>query len=168
MFQKDWFAVLKIKVTVKDNIIKIWLFNMLSELLILLQVNLVWWYIIIRWIVLWKDWIAVLWSRSRSQKKFRIPVNVRLHYISSAAEPSVTKLGMVMEHHEPKCPARRLVCCLQVQGHSESSFDQIWLFLPYLPNCWSFCNQIRWDGTSSLTGVLCVKIRLLFSKSRSE
>ena len=35
VFQKDWFAVFKVKITVKDNIIKIWLFNMLSGLLIL-------------------------------------------------------------------------------------------------------------------------------------
>ena len=55
VFQKDWFAVFKVKVTVKTNMIKIWLFNILSDLLILLQVNLVWWHIIIRWIVLWKD-----------------------------------------------------------------------------------------------------------------
>ena len=45
--------------------------------------------------------------------------------ISSAAELSVTKLGIVMQHHGPKCHARRLVCCLKVQGHSEGSFDQI-------------------------------------------
>ena len=138
VFQKDWFAVFK--VTVKSNIIKIWLCNILSELLILLQVNLVWWHIIKRWIVLWKDWSAVLWSRS--QKRFRIPVNVHLSDMSSAAEPSVTKLFMMMQHHGPKYHARRLVCCLQVQGHSEGSFDQIWLFLPNLLNCWSFCNQI--------------------------
>ena len=87
--QKDWFNVFKVKVIVKDNIIKIWLFDILSELLILLQMNLVWWYIIIRWIVVWKDWIALLWSRSRSQKRLRIPVNVHLDDISSAAEPSV-------------------------------------------------------------------------------
>ena len=40
------------QVTVKDNMT---FFNILSELLILLQLNLVWWYIIIRWIVLWKE-----------------------------------------------------------------------------------------------------------------
>ena len=56
---------------------------------------------------------------------FKIPVNVHLDDISSAAEPSVTKLGMVMQHYGPKCHARRLVCSLQVQGHSEGLFDQI-------------------------------------------
>ena len=142
VFQKDWFAVFKVKVTVTDNIIKICLLNILSELLILLQINLVWLYIIIRWIDLWTDGIALLWSRSRSQKRFRIPVTVHLDDISSAAEPSITKLGMVMQHHGPEHHARRLVCCLQVQGHNEGLFDQIWLFEPCLLNCWSFCNKI--------------------------
>ena len=59
------------------------------------------------------------------EEGLRIPVNVLLNNISSAAEPSVSKLGMVMQHHGPKCYARRLVRCLQVKGHSEGSFDQI-------------------------------------------
>ena len=118
VFQKDWFAVFKVKVTVKDNIIKIWLFNISSELLIILQLNLIWWYIIIRWIVLWKDWTALLWSSLR----FNISVNVLLDNISSVSEPSVTKLCMVVQHHGPKCHARKLVCCLQVQGHCEGVF----------------------------------------------
>ena len=41
------------------------------ELLIHLQWNLVWWHIIISWIVLWKGWNALLWSRSRLQGRFR-------------------------------------------------------------------------------------------------
>ena len=41
VFQKDVFAVFKVEVTVKDNIIKIWHFNIFSELLILLQLDLI-------------------------------------------------------------------------------------------------------------------------------
>ena len=75
---------------------------------ILLQLNnLVWWHIIMSWIVLWKDWIALLWWRSRSQKGLRIPVNVHLNDISWMAEPFVTRLGMVMHYHKPKCHARK-------------------------------------------------------------
>ena len=33
VFQKDWFAVFKVRVTLKDRVIKIWLSNMSSELL---------------------------------------------------------------------------------------------------------------------------------------
>ena len=35
-----------------------------------------------------------------------------------------TKLGMVMQHHEPECPAEKLVICLQCQGHSEGLYNQ--------------------------------------------
>ena len=135
-----------------------------GQLLILLQANLVWWHIIIRWIVSWKYGIALLWSRSKSQKRFRIPVNVQLDNISSAAEPSVTKLGMIMQQHGPKCPARRLVCCLQVQGHSEGSFDQTWM-------CWTaglFATRFNWMVHHHKAGVFCLKIRLLFSRWRSQ
>ena len=125
------------QVTVTGNIIKIWLCNMSSELLILLQLNLVWWYIITRGIVLWKDWNALLWSRSGSQERFRIPVHVHLDSIPSAAEPSVTKLGMVMQHHGPKCHARRLVFKL-------SSSKSQWGFI-----CWTvgvFATKFNWMG----------------------
>ena len=97
------------QVTVKDHIIKIW--HISSELQILLKQNLVWRHIIISWIVLWKDWIALLWSRSRSQKRRRIQVTVQLDNISSTSEPSVTQLawwGIIMGQRH----ARRLVCCL--------------------------------------------------------
>ena len=56
------------------------------------------------------------------RKRFSIPVNVHLNDISSAAEPSLIKLDMVMQHHGPKY-AMRLVSCLQV--YSEGSFDQM-------------------------------------------
>ena len=96
-------AVFKVKVTVTNIIIKLCLFNILSELLILLQLNLFWWHIVIWWIALWKGWIALLWSRSRSQKGCRIPVNVHVDDISSTAEPFVTKVGIVVHHRGTGC-----------------------------------------------------------------
>ena len=75
-------------------------------------------------------------------ERFKIPVNVHLDGISWTAEPFVTELGMVMHLHGWQCYARRLVSCHQVQGHSGGSHNQVWLFLPYLLNCWSFCNHI--------------------------
>ena len=58
-------------------------------------------------------------------EKVQIPGNVHLDDISSTVEPFVTKLVMVMHHHGPESHARRLVCCLQVQGHSEGIYIQI-------------------------------------------
>ena len=134
VFQKDWFAVFKVKVTVKDYMIKMWLSNISSELLALWQLNLVWWHIITSWIVLWKDWIALLWSRLRLQERFKIPVNVHLADIPSTAEPSVTKLGMVMHHLAPvSC---RKIGLLSSRSRSVRAHYQIWLFLPHLLNYW--------------------------------
>ena len=72
-----------------------------------------------------------MWSKSKSQKRFIIPVNVDLDDISSTAEPSVIKLGMVMHHHGPECHARRLVCWLKVQGQSEGSYNRVRLYQIY-------------------------------------
>ena len=55
----------------------------------------------------------------------KLPVKVHLDDISSSPELFVTKRGTVMQHYGQKCHSRGLVCCLQVQGHSEGSFDQI-------------------------------------------
>ena len=90
-------------------------FYILSELLILLQLKLVRWHIIIRWIVLWKDLIALLRSKSRSQKRLRISVSIHLEDISSAADllqPNLVWWCNIMGQ-------RRLVCCHQVQSHSD-------------------------------------------------
>ena len=115
---KRWFAVLKVKVTVKVHIIKIWLSTIPSEVLIHLQPNLVWWYIIISWVVLWKDWIAVLYSRSKSQQRFKISISVHLDDIFPTAEPFVTRFVVVTHHLGPECYKKRLFCYLQDQGDS--------------------------------------------------
>ena len=57
------------------------------------------------------------------------------------AKHFVTKLGMMIHHDGVDCHVENFVCCLQGHGHSKSSYDQIWLFLLHLLNCWSFRNQ---------------------------
>ena len=144
VFQTDLFAVFKVKVTVKDSIIKVCLLHVLSELLILLQLNLVLWYIIIRWIVLWKDWIALFLSRSWSQKRFRIPVNVHLDNISSAAEPSVTKLCMMIQHVWPKCSTRGLVAVFKLRVTVR---DHLIKYDCFCHICWTpdlFATKFNW------------------------
>ena len=73
-----------------------------------------------------KDWIALLWSRS--QKRFRIPVNVDLDDISSAAEPSVTKLGMVMHRYEPDHLSKDWFAGFKVKVTVKDNVIEIWLF----------------------------------------
>ena len=51
-------------------------------------------------------------------------VNVCPDDIFYTAKHFVNKLGMVMRHHKAECQAKRLVCCLQGQGHSKGLYDQ--------------------------------------------
>ena len=37
----------------------------------------------------------------------------------------VIKLGLMMQHHEPECHAKRLVCYLKGQGHSKGSYQNM-------------------------------------------
>ena len=106
-----------------------------SELLVLWQSNLVWWYIIISQSVLWKKLDNFFHGHGHSEGSKCQWISVQM--ISS--EPFTTQLGMVMHHHEPECLSARLVFCLQCQGHSEGSYNQN-MTLIYLLKCWSFCN----------------------------
>ena len=123
LFQKYWFAVFKVKVTVKDHVTKDnFLTYRLNCWFFCNENNLVWWHLIMSCIVFWKDWIALLWSKS----KVKNSSECLSQNISPTAEPFVTKLGMVMHYHGPECYARKQICCLQVQGHSEGSYNQIY------------------------------------------
>ena len=86
-----------------------------SELLIVLQANLIIEIHHQKWTVLWKDWIAV----------FRVKVTAKVQNVNVCldmfwiAEPFVTKLDMMMQHQEWECHLKRLICYLQGQGHFE-------------------------------------------------
>ena len=71
---------------------------------------------------------GLLYSRSRSQQRFKMSVNVCPDDIFWILEHFVTKLGVVMQHHKPECPVKKLDYCIQGQGHSEGSKCQ-WMFV---------------------------------------
>ena len=60
---------------------------------------------------------------------FKVKVTAKAQYVGDCpcdifwtAEYFVTKLGIVMQHHEPECQAEHLVHRLQCQGHSEGVY----------------------------------------------
>ena len=60
-------------------------------------------------------------------KIFKMSMNVNCpgdHDTFWIAESFTTKLSMVILHLESDCLPKRLVCCLQGQGHSESLYKQ--------------------------------------------
>ena len=68
--------------------------------------------------------MGLLYSRSRSQQRFRMLKNVCPDSIICATEHFVTKPGMIMQHHKPECDAEKLVHCVWCQGHSEGLCNQ--------------------------------------------
>ena len=51
-------------------------------------------------------------------------VNVYPDDIFYTTKHFVSKLGIMMDHHELECYAKRLVCYFQGQVHSKGSYDQ--------------------------------------------
>ena len=98
------------------------IFTISSKLLVSLQPNLLWWYSIISWSVLWE--IGLLCSRSRSQRRVRMLVNVCLDDIFWTTEQFVTKPGMLMQYYKLKYHAEKLVYCVQCQGHNKGLYNQ--------------------------------------------
>ena len=56
-----------------------------------------------------------------------------------------TKLGMMIHHHKQGCHAKYQVDIFKVKITGLRIY--IWLFLLYIPCCWSFCFQILFDCT---------------------
>ena len=78
------------------------------------------------------------------------PINVRrgggyigiTHSTSCTIQPFLTRLGMVVYHHEVECHEQKLVHYLHCEGHSEGLWKAKYsYFLWYLLNSWSICNQ---------------------------
>ena len=67
---------------------------------------------------------ALLHSRSRSQRRFKMLVSVCPGNIFWTTEHFVAKPGMVMQHCKLECHAEKLVTCVQCQGHSEGLYNK--------------------------------------------
>ena len=75
-----------------------------------------------------------------AQRRFKMLVN-DCPDIFWTTDHFVTKPGVVRQHHKPECHAEKLAHCVQCQGRSEGLYNKNWLFLLYLLNWWSVCNQ---------------------------
>ena len=98
---KKLLTIFNVKVTVRA-IIKIWLF-----LLYLLNCwsvcNQTFFDSTASWAGVSCGKIGLLHSRSRSQQKFKMSMNVSTDDFFWTTEHFVTKLGVVMQHYEPEC-----------------------------------------------------------------
>ena len=95
--------------------------------------------------------VGLLRSRSRSQQRFKMLVKVCPDDIFWTTDHFDTKLDMVMQHHEPDCHAEYWLAVFNVKVTARAYMIKIWLFLLYLLNCWSLCNQTWFDSLNSLS-----------------
>ena len=121
--QNDWFTIFKVKATARAHMSKIWQFQL---------------YFLNCWSFCYQtlfdsalSWakvsykeIELLYSRSRLQQNFKMSLNVNCLSRWYLLNAFTTKLSMVVHQCESDCLPKRLVCCLQGQGHSERSFNQ--------------------------------------------
>ena len=129
----------------KESYHKRWLSNISSELPILLQVNYFGLMASMSWVVLWKDWIALLWWRSRSQERFRIPVNAHVNYDYYL----LNRRTVCNQSGYGDVPSWTRVSCKKMDlqpSSSRSQWGRIWsnisLFLTNILNCIYFYTQI--------------------------
>ena len=115
------------------------LFTIFSELLIILQSNLVWWYIIISQSVLWKK-KGLLHSGSRSWQRVKMLMFVQM--ISSKPPnilfPNFVLWSIIMSQ---SIIQKDWFAIFKVKVTARVHMIKIWQFLLYILNCWFFCYQ---------------------------
>ena len=119
---KKWDSIFKVKVTVwtyitHQNTTVSTISFISSKPVSLLQPNSTWVYIIISKEVSSEN-VGLLCSRSMSQPRLKVSVNVSLDGILCIAYPFVTKPSMVRYHYKPERHMRKMGFYLQGQGHS--------------------------------------------------
>ena len=93
----------------------------------------------------------LLSSRSRSQWGFIWSKYDSFYYIFWTVDSLATKVGMVMQHHEPDSCGhfKFFLLFFNVKVTARAHMIKIWLFLLCLLNCWFFGNLTWSDYISS-------------------
>ena len=114
--------------------------------------------------------MGLLCSRSRSQQRFKMSVNVCTDDIFWITEHFVTIFDIVMQYHEPESYKHfAVVVFFKVKVTARTHMIKISLFVLYFVNCWFLGNQTWSDDTSSEARVSYEKkAELLHSGSRSQ
>ena len=118
VMQKDWFAIFKVTVTARAHMIKIWQFLL---------------YLLDCWSFCYQTWFDSTLSQAwmfygekldccvQGQGYDKIS-KCQLMFVQMIFFGSLslfaTRPDVVMHYYEPDCLSKRLVCCLQGQGHS--------------------------------------------------
>ena len=111
---------------------------------ILLQPDLIWWFVIMSLSILWKDQIAVV----KFTVRFRISVDVCCHIFWRASPSFCNESWYGDASPWGRCSVERLVSCSHAIWYSEDSYNQnmtVPLLLPLQPNfdLLHHCNELE-------------------------
>ena len=127
---------------------KMTIFIVSSKLLVRLQPNLVWWYIIISRSVLCKIWITV----------FKVKVAANVWNVSECLSGQYLLNHWSFRYQTWYGNAaswarvwyrKKWLAAFNVKVTARAYIIKMWLFLHYLLNCWSICNQTWFGSTAS-------------------
>ena len=120
--------------------------NISSELLISRPPNLAWWYIIISQSVLWTNWITVFKIKVTAKGQ-----NVMFVLIIFSKPPNILFPNLVLWCTiMSRSSIQKDWCAIfKVKVTASGHMIQIWQFLLYLLNCWSFCYENWFVSTLS-------------------
>ena len=99
--------------------------------------------------------MGLLRSRSRSQRRFKMLVNVCPDDVFWTTERFIAKPGMIMQRNKPECRGEKWFTVFNVKVTASAFIIKMLLFLLYLLHCWSVCNQTWFESTVSWAGVPC-------------
>ena len=137
-----------------------------SELQNIFLPNLVWWYSKMSQSVM-RNKDCLLSSRSRSQRGFIWSKYDSFYYILWTVDTLATKLGLMLHYHKPECLVKKKNWFTIVNVVTVRTYViKIALFLLYLPNCCSVCNQTWCDVQYYKPECPAKKIGLLRRRSR--
>ena len=107
--------------------------------------------------------LVLLSSRSMSQWRLIWLKYNSFYFIFWTVDSLATKRGLMIHHHKPECHVKKLVYCIQGEGHGKGS--KCLCLSRWYPQI--FCFQTLDCDASLWVRMSCKKIDLLFSRSRS-
>ena len=149
VMQKNWFTVFNVKVTVRDYIIKIWLYLLyLLNYWSICNQTWFWWYNIISRSILWTNWITAYKAKVTAMVQYVSECLTGWHFLNCRIFCYQTLYGNAASCARVSCRKQKLFAIFQVKVTARAHKYQNMTLL-YLLNCWFLGNQTWSDDTSS-------------------
>ena len=94
---------------------------------IIISPSVIWWDIIISQSVIYEKWVSIFKVKVTVTELWFIQWNMTISIMFWTADFLDNQLSLTVHVYKPECLVKKLLCCIQGQGHSEGSELQ-WMF----------------------------------------